>query len=405
MFIHQSMPGQFQYLAKALADDPGNTVHFLTRHRPTKLAGVKAVQYRLRLRTRGGTHPYLQNLQNGIVHGEAVVNALLELESTTRYRPDIIIVHAGWGEALFLKDIFPDVPVLAYSEFYYRTLGADSFFGPEETPTLSDFMRLKTKNAVNLISLDACDRAITPTHWQHRQHPEAYRDKVSVIHDGVDTTRVRPNRDASFALPDGTVLRYGDEVVTYVNRNLEPFRGLFTFAEAAAIVARTRPSCRFIIIGKESGRYYGPRPSAGSTYQQMATDKLGAAKDRTFFLGALPYDQYLTLLQISAAHVYLTRPFVLSWSMLEAMSAGCLVIASATPPVAEVIVDDETGLLVDFFSPDELAERIAEALERPEQMERIRIAARAKIVNGYAIAECVEAQRRLIAEVMQAAST
>src|SRR5437899_1060881 len=200
------------------------------------------------------------------------------------------------------------------------------------------------------MSLETCDRAVTPTKWQWRQQPEQFRSKISIIHDGIDTDLVRPDPGASIQLPDGKRLGFGDEVVTYVNRHLEPFRGMLVFADAAAIVARKRPECRFLIVGGETNRYYGPLPPKGRSYREMAIERLGSARDRSHFLGMLPYADYLRVLQISAAHVYLTRPFVLSWSMLEAMATECLVIGSASPPVAEVIRDEENGLLVDPFS-------------------------------------------------------
>jgi glycosyltransferase involved in cell wall biosynthesis len=258
---------------------------------------------------------------------------------------------------------------------------------------------------VNLLSLDLCDRGITPTEWQHRLHPPQYHPKISVVHDGIDTARVRPDAKTAIELPDSSTVRLGDEVVTYVNRQLEPFRGLFTFVEAAEKVARKRPHCRFLVVGKESGRYYGEGPPKGTTFKDMAEAKLSAARDRLHFLGPLPYENYLNVLQVSAAHVYLTRPFVLSWSMLEAMAAGCLVIASATPPVVEVIEDDRNGLLVDFFSADELAERLEEALKNQDRMKQIRKAARQTVIERYELSSCLQRQLDLVRSVVRGGAT
>jgi glycosyltransferase involved in cell wall biosynthesis len=266
-------------------------------------------------------------------------------------------------------------------------------------------MKIRTKNAVNYISLDICDRAISPTEWQLRQHPPQYRSKFSVIHDGVDTEILKPNPNAAFDLPDGSVVHPGDEVVTYVNRGMEPFRGLFTFIDAAAMVAKQRPNCRFLIVGRETGRYYGPGPQSGKTFTDIAKSKLASVQDRFYFLGSLPYQQYVNLLQVSAAHVYLTRPFVLSWSMLEAMSVGALVIGSATPPVTEVIDDDMNGLLFDFFSPDELAERIDEALTDQSRMQEIRQAARGTVIERYALERCLPRQIELIESTLGTSAT
>lgn len=399
LFIHQTIPGQFFQLAKSLAGDPGNKVYFLSRAGNESIPGVEAFRYRFDAQPRP-THPHLQNLQNGVIAGEAVATVLLKLERERKLRPDLIYAHPGWGESLFVKELYPDVPLIHYAEFYYHTLGADSFATVDEVPEFADFMRLRMKNAVNLLSLESCDRAITPTEWQWRQQPPRYRDKIAVIHDGIDTELVRPDPGMVLHLPDGATLRHGDPVVTYVNRHLEPFRGMFVFAEAAAMVARKRPDCRFLVVGSETGNYYGPHPPKGRTYREMAIERLGPARDRFTFMGKLAYGDFLRVLQISAAHVYLTRPFVLSWSMLEAMSAGCLVIGAATPPVAEVISDDVNGLLVDPYSPAELAERIEEALSDRRRMAEIAGAARQTILDKYALAKCLPAQRRLVAETL-----
>jgi glycosyltransferase involved in cell wall biosynthesis len=402
LFIHQTIPGQFVHLAGALARDKGNTVVFLTRLGRYEIPNVKTARYRIPRPRR--THPHLQNLQNAVVAGEAVANALLELEKSG-FRPDLVYAHPGWGETLFIKEIWPDVPVIHYCEFYYHTLGADSFAEPNEVPTFADHIRTHAKNAVNLLSLEICDRGITPTSWQFRQHPKQYQSKISVIHDGVDTTTVVPNARASFRWRNDVEFKAGEEIITYVNRNLEPFRGLFTFADAAEKVARRRPNCRFLVVGAETGRYYGPHPPKGMTYREMALAKLDHARDRLFFLGMLPRSDFVRVLQISAAHVYLTRPFVLSWSLIEALSAGCLVIGAASPPVAEVVTDEENGLLVDPFSADELAERIVETLENPDKMLPIRAAARQTAVENYSLDVCLPRQQTLIAEVIAASAT
>ena len=399
LFIHQTIPGQFFQLAKSLAEDKNNKVYFVSRAGAENIPGVEAFRYQFNSK-RGPTHPHLQNLQNGTMAGEAVAAVLLQLERERKLRPDLIYAHPGWGESLFVKELYPDVPLVHYAEFYYHALGADSFSTVDEVPEFADFMRLRMKNAVNLLSLETCDRAVTPTEWQWRQQPPRYRPKISVIHDGIDTDAVRPDPATVLYLPDGAELRQGDTVVTYVNRHLEPFRGMFVFAEAAAIVAKKWPACRFLVVGSESGQYYGPHPPKGRTFREMAIERVGAARDRLYFMGKLAYADFLRVLQVSAAHVYLTRPFVLSWSMLEAMSAGCLVIGAATPPVAEVIHDDENGLLVDPYSPAELAERIDEALTDRARMAELRRAARQTILDKYALGICLAAQHRLIADTL-----
>jgi glycosyltransferase involved in cell wall biosynthesis len=318
------------------------------------------------------------------------------MQKRDHFRPDLIYAHPAWGETLYVKDVFPDIPLVHYCEFFYHGTGADVFFDPAETITLQQLMRVRTKNAVNLLALEACDVAVTPTNWQWRLHPPSYRSKMAIIHDGVDVERARPDSHAYIELPGGGTVTAADEVVTYVNRSLEPCRGLFSFVDAVEIIAKARPRCRFLILGKEDGRYYGPHPPAGTTYQKLALRRVTAARDRLYFLGRLPYPEYLKVLQISSAHVYLSSPFVLSWSMLEAMATGCVVVGSNTPPVVEVIVDGHNGLLADFFSAEEIAERVLEALERSEQMRSIRSAARRTVIERYALAICLQKQIALI---------
>jgi len=358
-------------------------------------------EYQVRV-AKGAPHPFLQSLASGIAHGEGVAYALLNLQKQHRYVPDLIYAHAGWGETLYVKDIFPDTPLIHYCEFFYHGLGADTFFQPSEQASRSELMKIRTKNAVNLLGLDACDLGVAPTKWQWRLHPEVYRTKIRVIHDGIDTKELRLDPDAHFFLPDGRTLRRENEVVTYVNRSLEPCRGLFTFAEAVPMIARERPRCQFVVVGAEDGRYYGARPPKGKTFKELAAEKLGDARDRVHFVGRLPRAQFAALLQISSAHIYLSSPFVLSWSMLEAMAAGCLVVGSNTPPVTEVIVDGRNGLLADFFSPDEVAERVNEALSDRKRMAKIRLAARETVLERYKLEDCLAKQLNLIDEVLSA---
>jgi glycosyltransferase involved in cell wall biosynthesis len=399
LFVHQNFPGQFLHLAKRLAADPNNRVVALTLSRPNQIPRVTKIAYQI-ARQRNHTHPFLQNLQNGILHGEAAAWAMLKFQKGYRFKPDVIYAHPGWGETLYLKDVFPDAQLIHYCEYFYRGFGGDSFGDLQEKVTLRDLMKVRTKNAVNLLSLQACDLAVTPTHWQWRVHPEVYRSKIRIIHDGIDLELARPDADARVMLSDGRSLSPADNIITYVNRALEPCRGLYTFMDAAEIVAKLHPTSRFLVVGAEDGHYYGPHPPKGRTYKELALDRVPIARNRMHFLGRLEYSEYLKVLQISSAHVYFTTPFVLSWSMLEAMAVGCVVIGSNTPPVAEVIEDGRNGLLADYFSPDELAKRIMEALNNAAQMQDLRRAARQTVLERYGLDRCLFDQIALINEAV-----
>ena len=335
--------------------------------------------------------------EEGVLNGQAVAQVATSLRGKG-WRPDVIVAHVGWGEALYVKAVWPGVPMLGYFEWYYRAFGSDVDF--DKAPTLDDVCRINTRNGMHLMSLEMADWGLTPTRWQMAQHPAEFAHKLSVIHDGVDTARIKPNPQVTGSLKKGLSLKSGDEVITYVARNLEPYRGFPQFMRAAALILKRRPQAQILVVGGDRTSYGNALPN-GQTYKQHMLAELGPALDQTriHFLGRVKYDVFLRILQLSAAHVYLTYPFVLSWSMLEAMAAGCLIIGSRTAPVEEVIRDGENGLLVDFFSPQEIAERVDEALDHPGKMLAIRHAARQTVVDHYTLESCLHQQMQLIQTV------
>ncbi|MBL8506313.1 MAG: glycosyltransferase, partial [Methylobacillus glycogenes] len=290
------------------------------------------------------------------------------------------------------------VPLLTFFEFFYHTQGADAGFDPEYPLVLDDLLRIRSKNITNLLSLEAADAGISPTHWQRNLYPAVYRDKIHLIHEGINTDAASPDPAAWVRLDSGLTLTRKDEVITYVSRNLEPYRGFHVFMRALPEILQRRPNCRVLIIGGDDVSY-GRKLPAGETYRGQMLAELQGKLDlsRVHFLGKIPYQQYLRVLQISTAHIYLTVPFVLSWSMLEAMSSGCLVIGSRTAPVEEVIVDGENGLLVDFFSEREIADAIDRVFAHPDQMQALREAARATILQRYPLKAGIQAYRDLFA--------
>jgi glycosyltransferase involved in cell wall biosynthesis len=293
--------------------------------------------------------------------------------------------------------------VLGYFEFFYHLHGADSGFDPEYPLTLDDGPRLRIKNTVNLLGLDVADWGQVPTRWQRSVHPALYQPRLSVIHEGVDTQALKPDPLAAATLPDGTLLKAGDEIITYVARNLEPYRGFHVFMRALPEILRRRPRAQVLVIGSD-GVSYGKRLSDGQTYLTMMQAEVGERLDhsRVHIIGALPYEQYQRALQISAVHIYLTYPFVLSWSMLEAMSSGCLVVGSATAPVMEVIEHGVNGLLVDFFDQKALADRIDEVLDHPSRLAPLRMAARRTVVERYDLhSVCLPQHLELVATLVE----
>jgi len=349
---------------------------------PLSEAGVKLIGYDTPKGASPSTHHYIRGLESGVRRGQAIVRATMQLRKQG-FIPDIICAHPGWGEALYLKDVFPKAKHLYFLEFFYRANGSDVGFDPEFPNQLDDLFRVRTKNATLLLSLEAMDWGVSPSAWQRDQHPAVYHDRISVIHDGINTKTVKPNPEAQVTL-DQVTLTASDEVITYVARNLEPYRGFHMLMRSLPEILRHRPNAHVLIIGGDDVSY-GRRPPEGQTYRELYLAEIQDQidRDRVHFLGKVPYQLYLSVLQISSAHIYLTYPFVLSWSMLEAMAAGCLVIGSATPPVQEVLRHQENGLLVDFFQTKEIVEAIDHVLDHPEQMQPLRENARKTVVENF----------------------
>ncbi len=406
LFVHQNTPGQYKHLVRHFAADPAHQVAFIGKVRRELPKGVQMALYRPTREPGEGTHPYIRMFEGQVLHGQGAVRAGLALQKAG-FTPDVICAHPGWGEALFLKDLFPDARLLLYCEFFYRADGSDVGFDPEKPVTLETRCRIRTKNAALLAGLEAMDWGVSPTDWQRRQHPDAFRPRISVIHDGVDTAVCRPDPAATVTLPDGRTLSREDEVVTYVARNLEPYRGFPTFMRAAAELLRRRPNLHILVVGGDEVSYGAP-PEGGGTWRETMwretmLDAAGNPRHeaaRLHVLGKLPYDRYLSVLRISRAHIYLTFPFVLSWSMLEAMACGAVIVGSDTPPVAEVIEDGVNGLLTGFFDPLALADRVETALDDPELRAALSAAARMTVVERFDLATvCLPAQIRLLEDV------
>jgi glycosyltransferase involved in cell wall biosynthesis len=399
LFVHQNCPGQFKHLAPRLAAIPGNEVVFLTRPGKPDLPNVRKLEYEPAREPAKTTHRYLLLMEEAVLNAQAVAKVAQEAKKQG-FRPDVIVAHVGWGEALYLKNIWPGVPLLGYFEWFYRPFGSDvDFLHP---PSLDDVCRIQSRNGLHLLNLHTADWGLTPTRWQLQQHPREYHHKLSVVHDGVNTDLVKPDPAVTGTLKKGLRLTAADEVITYVSRNLEPYRGFPTFMRAAGLILKRRPKAHIIVIGGD-GVSYGSRPRGGGNWREQMLAEVDPDPERIHFLGKVKYDVFLRTLQLSSAHVYLTVPFVLSWSMLEAMSAGCLVIGSRTPPVEEVIKDGHNGLLADYFSHEEVADRVGQVLDHPDRMARIRRAARQTVLDRYALNDCLEKQAKLITDVARGA--
>jgi glycosyltransferase involved in cell wall biosynthesis len=381
LFAHQNFPGQYLHLVRYL-HQAGHTIKFIAQRRDREIEGVPTIEY-IPLATTASVHPYLHDIESCMLNGLAVAR-ICEGLKRDGFTPDMVIGHTGWGELIFIKDVWPDVPLLGYFEFWYRASGTDLDFDPEFPRAPDDAFRIRMRNATNLVSLNAADWGHTPTKWQHDLYPEEVRERISVIHEGVDTERVHSDPTARLWLAGGVSLSRDDQVLTYSARNLETYRGFHVFMRTLPEVLERCPKARVIIVGGD-GVSYGRRPPAGANWKDYMLAEVGSRLDlkRVHFVGWLPYQQYLAVLQISTAHVYMTYPFVLSWGLLEAMAAECVVIGSKTAPVEEVIDGTHNGYLVDFFDTKAWADRICSVLENPGHTARMRRNARRTVIENY----------------------
>jgi glycosyltransferase involved in cell wall biosynthesis len=400
LFIHQNFPGQFVHAARHLAA-AGDQVVFITQRRDRELPGVRKIVYAPPPRA-PGAHPFTREFGTAVETGLVVARVCEELKRSG-FTPDLVAGHNGWGEILYVKDCWPSVPLLGYFEFFYLPNGSDLDFDPEFPPNPSDRMRMRTRNAVNLLGLEAADWGQTPTEFQRNLYPPRYRRGISVIHEGVDTALVRPEPSTRLWLSGGPSLSRNDLVITYSARNLEPYRGFHIVMRTLPLLLEKHPTAKILIVGGNEVSYGRPPSGAKSWREQLLAELKGQLDlSRVYFLGRLNYPQYLAMLQISTAHIYLTYPFVLSWSLLEAMAAGCAIVASRTPPVEEVIRDGENGYLVDFFDSEALAARVGDILLHRERHDGVRAAARKTVVDRFDLASvCLPAYLALLRRLIR----
>ncbi len=407
LFIHQNFPGQFKHLAPALVRQ-GHNVVAMTMGKPQSLNwnGVRLFPYAANRGSTPSIHPWVSDFETKVIRGEACFHAAKKLREEG-FDPDVIIAHHGWGESLFLKEVWPHARLGIYCEFYYSVHDTDVGFDAE-FPNVDpgNACRIQLKNLNNLLHFQVADAAISPTNWQASTFPEPFRSKITVVHDGIDTHVVRPEAQASLTLNGKLRLTRDDEVITFVNRNLEPYRGYHVFMRALPDLLRARPNARILIVGGNDVSY-GARPPQGGSWRDIYINEVRkniSDEDwaRVHFLGNIAYPHFLSLLQISRVHVYLTYPFVLSWSLLEAMSAGCCIVASNTQPLHEAISDGVTGALVDFFDGKGMVEKVSELLDDASMRARLGQAARDFACSHYDLETvCLPRQLEWVANLAQ----
>ncbi|OHZ01186.1 glycosyltransferase [Salinicola sp. MIT1003] len=400
LFIHANFPGQFRHLAPALAQR-GDDVRAVSLSRLPEASPFPVVQARLSRGNPSNLDPLLRQLDSKLIRGRATQEVLEEWRSQG-WLPDLVIGHSGWGDMMAVRELFPQAKVIGWFEFYYHATGQDADFDPEFPLSIEDRLRVRLKNLWPLWMLEQVDRGVCSTHFQKLTHPAAYHNKLSVIHEGIDTQRFHPKPNVQVALGKRLELTRETPVITFVNRDLEPYRGYHVFMRALPAILERNPEAQVFIVGGD-GVSYGAAPKNGRSWKEIFLEEVGERLDasRVHFLGRVPHATLTALIQLSRAHVYLTYPFVLSWSLLEAMSCGAPIIGSDTAPVREVIEDGKNGLLVDFFDSQSLTDSITRALQYPSEMETMRANARRTIIDRYDLNRiCLPQQISLVEEII-----
>lgn len=397
LFVHQNFPAQFRHVAAELSRDPQHRVAAIGSATAGWISGVEMARYAFGPVDVGHTHAFARRFDVECRRAEQILYAAQALRADG-FVPDVVVAHHGWGETLPLRAAYPDARLIAYCEYYYQARGGDVGFDPGQPPLTPDAeTALRARNAATLLALADCDAAVSPTEWQRSTFPKEFRSKISVIHEGVDTDEVRPDPEATFSPRPGLLLRNGDDVVTFVARDLEPLRGYPVFMQSLPRILRERPRAHVVIVGSD-GTSYGAAPPVGDTWKDIGLRSVEGDidRERVHFVGRLERAEFLRVLQVAACHVYLTMPFVLSWSMLEAMAVRCPLVASDTAPCREVIRDEVNGLLVPFFDPDALADAVLALLGDRPRASALGAAARRTIKKRYRVRDGIAGLQRLL---------
>lgn len=396
LFVNRKFPGQFKHLVTALASNPNNKVMFITNDEITQIKGITKFVYKINEEVPKDCHSYLKKHEELLIHGKSAATLTLDMKKQN-IKIDVIYSDTS-GPGLFMKYIYPDIPMISYCDWYNRSEGADIGFDGN-IPNEDDRARIRVSNSLKLIDLYSCEAFIASTDWQKSRFPKEYQDQIKVFNDGIDTEFFQPNNKSKFIIKDKNIeLTSSDEVITYGTRGMEPYRGFPEFMMSVEQIQKKRPNAHIIITGEDK-TYYSEQLD-GNTYKRFVLEHLDLNLDKLHFVGTLSQNEYVKLLQISSVHVYLTYPYMISNSFLEAMSTGCCVVASNTQPVLEFMRDDYNGLLFDFYNTDQLIDKVEYALDNSEKLKVIRENARKTIVENYGIEKIIPQQIKYINNII-----
>ncbi|MDO8360670.1 MAG: glycosyltransferase [Devosia sp.] len=403
LFVHNNFPAQFGFIAQRLRTD-GHRCAVIASETGRALDGIELVKWSANRGTSDGILPSAVRFEADLIRGGAAAEAALALRSRG-FDPKLIIGHPGWGETVYLREVFPQARQIAYAEYYYRSAGGDVGFDPEFSPAGASPHLLAAKNAGMALAFGEAEAVVAPTPFQRSLLPPMVRDRTRVIHEGIDTTSVQRHSTPRLTLANGKVIDGSRPLITFISRRLEPLRGFHIFMRALPRVMAAVPDADVVVIGADEAGGYGRPAPDGKTWGQLLIAEVAGALDRSrlHFVGRVPHSPMIEALSLSTAHVYYTYPFVLSWSLLEAMAAECFVIASDTAPVRDAITDGQDGVLLDFFDVEALSDALIEACRDPQKFAPMRKAARETIRARYDRATiCEPAWLRLVEPMLEA---
>jgi len=384
LFVHNNFPAQFARLSSTLAAMPDVDVRAIGSRTARPQQGVTLSRYRTPAGSPPTVHPFVRRFERDARYGEEVLYAGLSLQDEG-FEPDVVFVHPGWGEGLPLRLLFPHARIVVYAEFFYRAHGADLGFDDQYPPLgIDGLLRVEMRNASQLLALCQSDAIVAPTLWQKSLYPAEFRPSIDVIHDGIDTRTARPDPKAQVQLPNGLQFSRADKLLTYVSRSLEPMRGFHVFLETLPELLRLHPDLQVVVVGSDKTSY-GAAPVGAPNWRDHYMRQLQGEIDpaRLHFFPRLDYTVLLDLFRTTRVHFHYSYPFVLSWSLLEAMACGAVVVGSRTPPVEEVIEDGVNGYLRGFRDTPAAIACISDILAQPQRHAAIGRNARNSVVKRF----------------------
>lgn len=401
LFVHNNFPGRFEFLLPSLVSAGHQCVAIAQGGR--RVDGIPLLLWRSTRSSTPGVFDLAVRAEADLIRGRAAADRALQLRDSG-FEPELIIGHPAWGEVALMKEIFPRARQILVGEFYYKTRGGDVGFDPEfQDAGEPDSFKVHAKNAVMAMSYAEADRIICPTPFQASAFPPALRDRALIIHEGIDTDRIKRRSGARLKLGEARALDGSTPVITFINRVFEPMRGFHIMMRAVPAVLQSVPDVTVLMIGSERTAGYGAPAPEGGTWRGYMMKEVGDRLDpsRVLFTGPVAHETMLTALSLSWAHVYYTYPFVLSWSLLEAMACECLVLGSDTPPLHDAIEHGRNGLLHDFFDIGALSQAMIDACRHPERSAPLRSAARQTVLERFdQRSVCLPAWLKVISELL-----